>query len=70
LLSEEERAQEIRKVFLEYARQNELSAFNTAYYFAKQILPEEDLFLKMRVIENLKEAGIMQIRGDKWIIKE
>ena len=65
----EERAQEIRKTFLEYARQNELSAFSTAYYFAKQFMPEEDLFLKMRIIENLKEAGIMQIRGDKWIIK-
>ena len=67
--TEEERAQEIRKTFLEYARQNELSAFNTVYYFAKQIIPEEDLFLKMGVIENPKEAGIMQIRGDKWIIK-
>jgi hypothetical protein len=38
--------EEIKQVFLEYARQNELSAFDTPYYFAKQILPNESLFLK------------------------
>jgi hypothetical protein len=32
---EEERAQEIRKAFIEYAKQNWLSAFNTPHYFAK-----------------------------------
>ena len=70
MTTEEERAQEIRQASLEYARKNELSAFNTAYYFAKQFLLKEDLFLKMKVIENLKGTGKMQIRGDKWIIKE
>ena len=57
----EERDLKIRMAFFEYARDNELSAFNTAYYFVKQIPSEESLFLQMKVIENLKEAGIMRI---------
>jgi hypothetical protein len=38
--------QKIMKAFFEYAQDNELSAFNTSYYFAKQILPDESLLLK------------------------
>ena len=38
---EEERLQEIRKAFLEYTKENELSAFDTPHYFAKQILPKQ-----------------------------
>jgi hypothetical protein len=29
--------EEIKQAFLEYAKNNELSAFNTSYYFAKQM---------------------------------
>jgi hypothetical protein len=62
--------EEIKRAFLEYAKKNELSAFNTPYYFAKQILPDESLFLKQCVIEELKEAGIMVVSNKKWVIKE
>jgi hypothetical protein len=42
---EEERIQEVRRALREYAKENEVSAFNIPYYFAKQILPEKSLFL-------------------------
>ena len=51
----EEREQKIRMAFFGYARDNELPVFNTSYYFAKQILPDESFFLKMKVMEDLKE---------------
>ena len=41
----EEREQKIRMAFFEYARDNELPALNTSYYFA-QILPDESIVLK------------------------
>jgi hypothetical protein len=49
---------------------NEFSALDTSYYLAKQFLPDKPLFLKQCVIEELKEVGIMKIRGNKWIIQE
>jgi hypothetical protein len=36
---------EIRKTFFEYAEHNELSAYDTAGYFARQILPDASFFL-------------------------
>jgi hypothetical protein len=61
--------EEIKQAFLKYAKENELSAFNTPYYFAKQILSNESLFLKMKIIEELMESGIMQMINEKWVIK-
>jgi hypothetical protein len=52
MATEEERVQEIRQAFFEYAKENELSAFDTSGYFARQILPDESFFLKAKVIEN------------------
>jgi predicted metal-binding protein len=66
----EEWEQKIMKAFFEYAQDNELSAFNTSYYFAKQILPDESLLLKQCIIMDLIKSGIMQIIDEKWIIKE
>jgi hypothetical protein len=59
--TEDTRAQEIRKGFLEYAKRNELSAFATPYFLAKQFLPDESLFLKMQCITNLIELGILKM---------
>jgi hypothetical protein len=39
-----------RKAFSKYLQGNELPAFATTYYLAKQFLVEENLFLKMEVI--------------------
>jgi hypothetical protein len=48
--TEEEKAQGIRQAFFEYAKENELSAFDTSGYFARQFLPTESFFLKVKVI--------------------
>ena len=59
--------EEIKQAFLEYAKENELSAFDTSYYFAKQILPNESLFLKQCITQDLIEAGIMRMVNQKWV---
>jgi hypothetical protein len=46
MITEEEKIQEIKQAFFEYAKENELSAFNTPYYFQNKffqiiILPEK-----------------------------
>jgi hypothetical protein len=67
MAAEDERLQEIRKVFFEYAKGNELPAFGTPYFFAKQFLPNESLFLKMQVIRYLIDSRVMKIVNEKWI---
>jgi transcriptional regulator of met regulon len=62
--------EEIKQTFLEYAKQNELSAYDTPHYFAGQFLPNESFFMKQKVIEDLIKAEIMRMTGVKWIIKE
>jgi hypothetical protein len=66
--TEEERKDEIKKAFLEYAAHKKLSAFDTESYFARQILPDESFFLKAKVIEDLMESKVMVMRGEKWVI--
>ena len=66
---DEERKQEIKKAFLEYAAHNTLSAFDTPGYFARQILPEESFFLKANWINDFIESGIMVIFNRKWVIR-
>lgn len=66
----EAREQKIRHAFLEYARDNELPVFNTSYYFARQILPEESIVLKHCIVTCLLESGGMQIVDENWIIEE
>jgi hypothetical protein len=68
MAAEENIILKIKKAFLEYAKRNELSAFSTPYFLAKQFLPEESLFLKMEVIQKLIDAGIVKIIKDKWVI--
>jgi hypothetical protein len=68
MAAEDPKILKIKIAFLQYAKKNELSAFSTPYYLAKQILPEESLFLKMEIIQNLIDAGIIKIIKDKWII--
>jgi hypothetical protein len=41
MATEEERKEKIKKAFMEYSEQNELSAFDIPGYFARQILPKE-----------------------------
>lgn len=67
--TEKERKENIKKVFLEYARKNELSALNTTSYYARQFLPEESFFLKREVINDLINSGIMVPENGKYIIK-
>ena len=66
----EAREQKIRHSFFEYARDNELPVFNTSYYFARQILPDESIVLKHCIVTCLLESGGMQIVDDNWIIEE
>ena len=63
---EEQRKQEIRKVFLEYAQKNEMPDINTMSYYSRQFLPEESFFLKREVINELRESGVMVSRNGKW----
>jgi hypothetical protein len=56
MTTEEEKIQETRKAFLEYAKENELSAFDTPHYFAKQILPNVSFPLKIKVIGDMIES--------------
>ena len=70
MASQEERKEEVKKAFFEYAAHNQLSAFDTPGYFARQILPEESFFFKADVIQDLIESGVMVIRGERWIIKK
>jgi hypothetical protein len=70
MATEEERKEEIKKAFFEYAKENELSAFDTPGYYAKHILPEESFFLKANVIQDLIDSRVMVIRGEEWVIKK
>jgi hypothetical protein len=67
MATEEERKEEIKKAFFEYATHNTFSAFDTLGYFARQILPDESFFLKVNVINDLIESDIMVMRGERWI---
>jgi hypothetical protein len=53
MATEEERKEEIKKAFFEYAARNTLSAFNTPGYYAHTILPGKSFFLKANVIQDL-----------------
>jgi hypothetical protein len=66
----EESEQKIRMAFFEYARDNELPVFNTSFYFARKVLPDESIVLKHCIITCLMESGDMQIIGENWVIKE
>jgi hypothetical protein len=66
----EAREQKVRHAFFEYARDNELPVFNTSYYFARQILPDESIVLKHCIVTCLLESESTQIVDEKWIIKE
>jgi len=61
---------QIFKALLDYASKNELSAFDTPSYFARQILPEESFFLKVKVISDLIELDIMIMDKEKRIIRD
>jgi len=70
MATEEERKEEIKKSFFEYAAHNPLSAFDTPVFFARHILPHESFPLKANVIYDLIESRVMVRVGDKWIIKK
>jgi hypothetical protein len=69
MTTEEGKVREIRRAFFKYAKENELSAFDTSGYFARQILPGKSFFLKVKVIDNLIESGGMVMVNRKWVIK-
>ena len=69
MLAAECRIQGIKYAFLEYAKENELSAFDTSHYFAKQILPNESFHLKIKVIADLIESEIMVEDNKRLILK-
>lgn len=69
MTTEEEKIQEIRQALFEYAKENELSSFDTSHYFAKQFLPDEPFFLKRTVIADMIESGNMVVDNGKWVIK-
>ncbi len=66
----EAREQKIRHAFFEYARDNELPAFNTSYYFSRKILPDESILLKHCIVTCLLESDCMQLLEENWIINE
>jgi len=53
MITEEEKVEKIKQSFFEYAKEHELSAFDTSNYFARQIIPDESFFLKRTVIDDL-----------------
>lgn len=65
----EARERKIREAFLEYARDSELPAINTSYFFARQILPDEPIVLKHCIIMCLIESGSMKIVEEKWTLR-
>jgi PKD repeat protein len=65
----EAREQKILQAFFEYARDNHLSAFNTPYFFSKQILPDEPIVLKYCIMMCFVESGGMKMCGEKRILK-
>ncbi len=67
---EDERRLEIIQALRVYAKSNELSAFCTPHYFARQIMPDGSYFLKCEVISDLVESGTMVMVGGKWVIKD
>jgi len=69
MTTEEEQVEIIKQAFFEYAKENELSAFDTSNCFARQILPEASFFLKRKVIDDLIESGNMVADSGKWIIR-
>lgn len=72
MTTDDEKIQEIKQAFFEYAKQNELSAFDTSNYFVKQIIPDdlnESFFLWKSVIDDLIDSGIMVRDNGKWVIK-
>lgn len=70
MVAEEEIKEKIRKAFLEYAQSHEMPDVNTPSYYSRQFLPEESFFLKIEVLNELKESGIMISRNGRWILKK
>ena len=68
--TEEERKENIRKAFFQYAHEHELPDVNTMSYYSRQFLPDESFFLKREVLNELIESGIMVSRKGKWLIKK
>ncbi|WP_410510117.1 hypothetical protein RSJ42_08365 [Methanosarcina hadiensis] len=56
----------IVKAFLDYASKNDLSAFDTAHFFARQIQSEESYFLKKRVICLIINFGVLVIENESY----
>jgi hypothetical protein len=61
MTNEEERKDVIRRL-VRVSTENEMSAFYTSCYLAKQILSNRSFF-KIKVIEDLKEDDIMKMKG-------
>jgi hypothetical protein len=66
----ERKVQEIKTAFSEYTTQNTLLVFDTPGYFARRFLPDVFFFLKVNVIQDLIEAGVMAVICERWIIKK
>lgn len=59
-------AESIIKAFSDYASKNELSAFGTAHFFARQIQSEEPYFLKKRVICSMVTSGVLVVENESY----
>jgi len=68
--TEEERKENIKKAFFQYAQSHEMPDINTMSFYARQFLPEEAFFLKRQVLNELIESGVMVSRNGKWLIKK
>ncbi len=60
----------IFQALFDYASTHELSAFDNPAYFARQILPDESFFLKMKVITDFIKSDIIIMDKEKWIIRD
>ncbi|WP_424353536.1 hypothetical protein [Methanosarcina mazei] len=56
----------IVKTFVDYASKNDLSAFDTAHFFATHIQSEESYFLKKRVIYLMINSGVLVIKNESY----
>jgi hypothetical protein len=61
-----ESAESIVKAFLDYASKNDLSAFDTAHFFATHIQSEESYSLKKRVICLMINSGVLVVDNESY----
>jgi hypothetical protein len=68
-IMDDKKVQEIKQAFFEYVEDKIFPVFITPNFFAKQILPNESLLLKKKIINDLIVSGILIKGNETWVIK-